>query len=97
MNGKERSFSPGKYRDVGREREDSNRKTRDKEQREETKRRKIVKGHHNTYIETSQEAVKPIDEIAGFPVRPGLFDINGAMPLQNGVKLYRTHQPGDFL
>lgn len=85
MNGKERSFSPGKYRDVGRETEDSNRKMRDKEQREETKRRKIVKGHHNTYIETSQEAVKPIDEIAGFPVRPGLFDINGAMPLQNGV------------
>lgn len=34
---------------------------------------------------TSQETIKPIDEIAGFPVRPGLFDTNGAMPLQNGV------------
>ena len=34
---------------------------------------------------TSQETIKPIDEIAGFPVRSGLFDTNGAMPLQNGV------------
>ncbi|MCD8021067.1 MAG: glycogen debranching enzyme [Clostridiales bacterium] len=40
---------------------------------------------HRKYIETSQEEVKPIGEIAGFPVRPGLFDINGAMPLQNGA------------
>ena len=44
-----------------------------------------VKGHTYSYIATSQETVKPIDEIAGFPVRPGLFDTNGAMPLQNGV------------
>ncbi|MDO4293437.1 MAG: alpha-amylase family glycosyl hydrolase [Eubacteriales bacterium] len=27
----------------------------------------------------------PTGTISGFPVRPGLFDINGAIPLQNGV------------
>ena len=27
----------------------------------------------------------PMAEISGFPVRPGIYDLNGATPLQNGV------------
>ena len=30
-------------------------------------------------------SVSPMGEIAGFPVRPGFFDINGAMDLGIGV------------
>ena len=34
----------------------------------------------------------PMDEVAGFPVRPGLFDVNGAMALPNGVNFtIHTH------
>ena len=28
---------------------------------------------------------RPTDIIAGFPVRPGFFELNGATPLSNGV------------
>lgn len=35
---------------------------------------------------------RPTGEIAGFPVRPGLFDVNGAMALPNGVNFtIHTH------
>lgn len=30
-------------------------------------------------------AITPVDEIAGFPVRPGMFDVNGAIELPVGV------------
>ena len=30
-------------------------------------------------------AIKPMGEIAGYPVRPGLFDINGVTVLPRGV------------
>ncbi len=30
-------------------------------------------------------SISPMGEVAGFPVRPGMFDMNGAMPLQCGV------------
>ena len=34
----------------------------------------------------------PMGEVAGFPVRPGLFDVNGAMALPNGVNFtVHTH------
>ena len=34
----------------------------------------------------------PMGNIAGFPVRPGLFDVNGAMALPNGVNFtVHTH------
>ena len=34
----------------------------------------------------------PLGEIAGFPVRPGLYEMNGATPLQNGVNFtVHTH------
>ncbi len=36
--------------------------------------------------------LKPMGEIAGFPVRPGMFDTNGAMALQGGVNFtIHTH------
>ncbi|MEY8337480.1 alpha-amylase family glycosyl hydrolase [Lachnospiraceae bacterium 62-35] len=37
-------------------------------------------------------SVNPLGEVAGFPVRPGLFDVNGAMVLQSGVNFtVHTH------
>ena len=33
---------------------------------------------------------RPTDIIAGFPVRPGFFELNGATPLSNGVN-FTTH------
>ena len=37
-------------------------------------------------------SVTPMGEIAGFPVRPGMFDVNGAMALQCGVNFtIHTH------
>ena len=37
--------------------------------------------------------VSPMGEIAGFPVRPGMFDVNGAMALQSGVNFtIHTHR-----
>ena len=41
---------------------------------------------------TSRFPLTPMDEIAGFPVRPGMFDINGAMALPVGVNFtIQTH------
>ena len=34
---------------------------------------------------TTPISVEPTAVIAGFPVRPGLFDTNGAMALEDGV------------
>lgn len=37
--------------------------------------------------------VDPMGEIAGFPVRPGMFDVNGAIPLPYGVNFtIHTHR-----
>ena len=41
--------------------------------------------HNHKYIVTTLGIGSPMDEICGFQVRPGLFDMYGAMPLQNGV------------
>ncbi|MBS6396324.1 MAG: glycogen debranching enzyme [Clostridiales bacterium] len=38
-------------------------------------------------------SVKPMGEIAGYPVRPGMFDVNGAMSLPIGVSFtVHTHE-----
>lgn len=37
------------------------------------------------YTSNAPVIVKPMGEIAGFLVRPGMFDVNGAMALPNGV------------
>ena len=39
----------------------------------------------NQQYGTHLHSLTPTDEIAGFPVRPGMFDINGAMALPIGV------------
>ena len=36
-------------------------------------------------VHTLPVSMIPLGEINGFPVRPGLYDINGATLLQNGV------------
>ena len=42
--------------------------------------------------ERTFEWLRPTREIAGYPVRPGLFGINGAMALQYGVNFtIHTH------
>ena len=38
-------------------------------------------------------SVSPLGEIAGYPVRPGMFDVNGAMALPSGVNFtIHTHE-----
>lgn len=44
------------------------------------------------YTPDSPMTIKPMAEIAGFPVRPGMFDVNGAMALPVGVNFtVHTH------
>lgn len=48
--------------------------------------------HHKYYTPKHPVSVKPMGEIAGFPVRPGMFDINGATALPLGVNFtIHTH------
>lgn len=44
-----------------------------------------MKSYHQKFISDHPLESTPMAEIAGFPVRPGIFDLNGASPLQNGV------------
>ena len=46
-----------------------------------------MKSYHQKFISDHPLESTPMAEIAGFPVRPGIFDLNGASPLQNGVNL----------
>ena len=41
---------------------------------------------------------RPTDIIAGFPVRPGFFELNGATPLSNGGNFtaHTTVHPANF-
>lgn len=49
--------------------------------------------NNHKYIVTTLGIGRPMDEICGFQVRPGLFDMYGAMPLQNGVSFtVHTHR-----
>ncbi|MCI8638841.1 MAG: glycogen debranching enzyme [Coprococcus sp.] len=41
--------------------------------------------YNNRFLQESPLLGEPTEEIAGYPVRPGLFDLNGTMLLQNGV------------
>ncbi|MDO5415579.1 MAG: alpha-amylase family glycosyl hydrolase [Lachnospiraceae bacterium] len=41
---------------------------------------------------SSPESIRPMDEAGGFPIRPGMFDVNGAMALPFGVNFtIHTH------
>ena len=44
-----------------------------------------MKSYHQKFISDHPYASVPMAEISGFPVRPGIYDLNGATPLQNGV------------
>ena len=44
-----------------------------------------MKSYHHKFVSDHPLESTPMAEIDGFPVRPGIFDLNGATPLQNGV------------
>lgn len=44
-----------------------------------------MKSYHQKFLSDHPYESSPMAEIAGFPVRPGIYDLNGATPLQNGV------------
>lgn len=44
-----------------------------------------MNSYNQKFISEYPLEVYPTGEIAGFPVSPGMFDLNGATPLQNGV------------
>ena len=44
-----------------------------------------MKSYHQKFVSDHPYESSPMTEIAGFPVRPGIYDLNGATPLQNGV------------
>ena len=51
-----------------------------------------MKHSFHSFITNSPVSVKPMGEISGFPVRPGLFEMNGAMALPVGVNFtIHTH------
>ena len=46
---------------------------------------KKMKSSHPKFVSDHPYESSSMAEIAGFPVRPGIYDLNGATPLQNGV------------
>lgn len=44
-----------------------------------------MKSYHQKFVSDHPYESSPMAEIAGFPVRPGIYDLNGATPLQNSV------------
>ena len=46
---------------------------------------KKMKSYHQKFVSDHPYESSPMAEIAGFPVRPGIYDLNGTTPLQNGV------------
>lgn len=44
-----------------------------------------MKSYHQKFVSDHPYESSPMAEIAGFPVRPGIYDLNGATPFQNGV------------
>lgn len=44
-----------------------------------------MKSYHQKFVSDHPYESSPMAEISGFPVRPGIYDLNGATPLQNGV------------
>ncbi len=51
-----------------------------------------MKTFNQNFMMDYSVSISPMGTIAGFPVRPGMFDVNGAMPLQSGVNFtIHTH------
>ena len=46
---------------------------------------KKMKSYHQKFVSDHPYESSPMAEIAGFPVRPGIYDLKGATTLQNGV------------
>lgn len=44
-----------------------------------------MQAYHQNFLSTVPMDLEPMDEIEGFPVRPGIFEMNGANSLQNGI------------
>ena len=44
-----------------------------------------MKSYHQKFVSDHPYESAPMAEISGFLVRPGVYDLNGATPLQNGV------------
>ena len=44
-----------------------------------------MKSYHQKFVSDHPYESAPMAEISGFPVRPGIYDLNGATPLHNGV------------
>lgn len=52
----------------------------------------FLKLHDHEYTPDYPITIRPMGEISGFPVRPGMFDVNGALPLPCGVNFtIHTH------
>ena len=51
----------------------------------------FMKSYNQKFISEYPLEAYPTGEIAGFPVSPGMFDLNGATPLENGVNLSLIH------
>ena len=48
--------------------------------------------YSSEFLTETSTTFSPMDEIAGFKVRPGMFDVNGAMSLSFGVNFtVQTH------
>lgn len=51
-----------------------------------------MRTYNQKFVTSFPMEVTPMAEIAGFPVRPGMYEINGATPLQSGVNFtIHTH------
>ena len=54
--------------------------------------REALKYYTQKFVPEYTITMTPMGRVAGFPVRPGLFDVNGAMALPNGVSFtVHTH------
>ena len=47
----------------------------------------------NPRIDTMDTGLQPLDEVAGFKIRPGFFRMNGAYQASNGVS-FTIHSRG---
>ncbi len=47
-----------------------------------------MKSYHQKFISNHPYESVPMAEISGFPVRPGIYDLNGATPLQKRSEFY---------
>lgn len=54
-----------------------------------------MKLYSQKYTADVQTPINPTDNIAGFDVRPGLFDVNGGNGFSQRREFYRPYQGGN--